>query len=96
MLKIQAMAEGAGLPLVYHHGKSGLGFMIGLHLCTAFGDSPWLEYMDDGPFWQPRGFQVGFQDVIPVDEDGCVRCPRAPGLGIQWDPDWLRGIGLGN
>jgi L-alanine-DL-glutamate epimerase-like enolase superfamily enzyme len=96
MLKIQAMAEGAGVPFVYHHGKSGVGFMIGLHLCTAFGDSPWLEYMDDGPFWQPRGFQVGFRDVVPVDDEGCVYCPEASGLGLEWDPDWLRRIGLGN
>ena len=94
MLKIRAMAEAAGTAVVYHHGKSGLGFMIGLHLATAFGDSPWLEYMDDGPFWQPAGFQVGFKDVISVEADGCVRCPDAPGLGIEWDQDWLRSIGL--
>ena len=94
MLKIQAMVEGAGAPFVYHHGKSGVGFMIGLHLCTAFGDSPWLEYMDDGPYWQPKGFQVGFREVVPVDEEGYVHCPEVPGLGIEWDPDWLREIGL--
>ena len=94
MLKIRAMAEGADTPVVYHHGKSGLGFMIGLHLAAAFGDSPWLEYMDDGPFWQPAGFQVGFKEVVPIEEDGCVLCPRAPGLGIEWDEDWLQSIGL--
>ena len=49
MLKIRAMAEGAELPVIYHHGKSGFGFMIGLHLSTSFGKSPWLEYMDDEP-----------------------------------------------
>jgi L-alanine-DL-glutamate epimerase-like enolase superfamily enzyme len=94
MLKIRAMAEGASTPVVYHHGKSGIGFMIGLHLSTAFGDSPWLEYMDDGPFWQPEGFQVGFREVVPLDEDGYVRCPETPGLGIDWDPNWLQRIGL--
>ena len=94
MQKILAMAEGAGVPFVFHHGKSGVGFMIGLHLCTAFGNSPWLEYMDDGPFWQPRGFQVGFRDVIPIDAEGYVRCPDAPELGIDWDTGWLQQIGL--
>jgi D-galactarolactone cycloisomerase len=94
MLKIRAIAEGAGLPLVYHHGKSGLGFMIGLHLAAAFGRSPWLEYMDDGPFWQPEGFQVGFQEVVPVDAEGYVHSPDAAGLGIEWDSDWLASIGL--
>jgi L-alanine-DL-glutamate epimerase-like enolase superfamily enzyme len=94
MLKIRAAAEAAGVPVIYHHGKSGVGFVIGLHLSAAFGDSPWLEYMDDGPFWTPRGFQVGFREVIPVDEDGCVRCPDTPGLGVDWDPKWLQEIGL--
>jgi L-alanine-DL-glutamate epimerase-like enolase superfamily enzyme len=94
MLKIRALAEGADLPVVYHHGKSGLGFMIGLHLASAFGRSPWLEYMDDGPFWQPEGFQVGFQEVVPVDAEGYVHCPDAAGLGIEWDSDWLTSIGL--
>ncbi|MDF1512812.1 MAG: enolase C-terminal domain-like protein, partial [Anaerolineae bacterium] len=94
MLKIRAIAEGADLPVIYHHGKSGYGFMIGLHLSTAFGHSPWLEYMDDGEFWQPRGFQVGFRDVVPVDEEGYVHCPQTPGLGIDWDPQWLASLGL--
>ena len=94
MLKIAALTEAAGLPFVFHHGKSGLGFMIGLHLSTATGESPWLEYMDDGPYWQPRGFQVGFREVVPVDQDGFVHCPEAAGLGIDWDSDWLRENGL--
>jgi L-alanine-DL-glutamate epimerase-like enolase superfamily enzyme len=94
MLKVLAMAEGAGIPAIFHHGKSGIGFMIGLHLCTALGNSPWLEYMDDGPFWQPAGFQVGFRQVVPIAQDGYVHCPQSPGLGVGWDPDWLRQIGL--
>jgi len=95
MLKIRAMAQGASTPVIYHHGKSGIGFMIGLHLATCFGNSPWLEYMDDGPFWWPRGFQVGFSEVVPLDADGCVRCPDTPGLGVEWDTDWLASGGLG-
>jgi len=95
MLKIMAMAEGAGMPVVFHHGKSGVGFLIGLHLCTAFGDSPWLEYMDDGLFYQPEAFQVGFARTMPIDDEGYVHCPQGPGLGADWDPEWLQAIGLG-
>ena len=95
MLKIRAMAEAAGTPVVYHHGKSGVGFMIGLQLAAAFGQSPWLEYMDDGEFWQPAGFQVGFEHIITLDDEGYVVCPDAPGLGVPWDKDWLNQIGLG-
>jgi D-galactarolactone cycloisomerase len=92
--KIAAMAEGAGLAVIYHHGKSGYGFMIGLHLSTSLGEAPWLEYMDDTEYWQPRGFQVGFEQVIPVDSEGCVHCPSEAGLGIRWDLAWLRAVGL--
>jgi L-alanine-DL-glutamate epimerase-like enolase superfamily enzyme len=96
MLKVRAMAEAADIPVIYHHGKSGIGFMLGLHLSAAFGGAPWLEYMDDGPFLQPAGFQVGFRDVVSLDGEGCVRCTDSPGLGVDWDMDWLREIGLGN
>jgi len=95
MRKIAALCEAAGRPFVFHHGKSGVGFMIGLHLSCATALAPWLEYMDDGPFWQACGFQVGFQDVMPIEPDGTVRCPQMPGLGIAWDPAWLKEIGLG-
>ena len=94
MLKIAALCEADELPFVFHHGKSGVGFMIGLHLSCATRHSPWLEHMDDGPFWQARGFQVGFRQPVPIQPDGTVRCPDAPGLGIDWDPAWLERIGL--
>jgi hypothetical protein len=57
-------------------------------------DAPWLEYMDDGRYWQPHGFQMGFREVVPIDADGTMHCTQTPGLGIDWDPDWLRRIGL--
>ena len=94
MLKIAALCEADELPFVFHHGKSGVGFMIGLHLSCATRHSPWLEHMDDGPFWQARGFQVGFRQPVPIQPDGTVRCPDAPGLGIDWAPAWLERIGL--
>jgi L-alanine-DL-glutamate epimerase-like enolase superfamily enzyme len=94
MLKIMAMAEGAGVLAVFHHGKSGVGFLVGLHLCTAFGDAPWLEYMDDGRYYQPEGFQAGFSQPYPIDAEGYAHCPQEPGLGGDWDFDWLQAIGL--
>ena len=94
MLKIAALCEADELPFVYHHGKSGVGFMIGLHLSCATHHAPWLEYMDDGPFWQAEGFQVGFRQPMPIQADGTVRCPDTPGLGIDWDLAWLQTIGL--
>jgi L-alanine-DL-glutamate epimerase-like enolase superfamily enzyme len=95
MLKIMAMAEGAGVPAVFRHARSGVGFLLGLHLCTAFGDAPWLEYMDDERYCQPEGFQAGFSQPYPIDAEGYAHCPQEPGLGADWDFDWLQAIGLG-
>jgi L-alanine-DL-glutamate epimerase-like enolase superfamily enzyme len=54
-----------------------------------------LEYMDDGRYYQPKGFQAGFAQTVPIDAEGYVHCPQKPGLGADWDLDWLRAIGLG-
>lgn len=95
LLKVGALCEAAGRPVAYHHGKSGVGMMTALHLSAAIPHAPYLEYMDDPGFWNPDGFQVGFKSLVPLDEEGCVRCPSLPGLGIEWDETWLAAHGLG-
>lgn len=94
LLQIGRMIADDGRKMICHHGKGGYGFVAGLHLSAAMGASPWMEYMDDNEFWQPRGFQPGFVEPVLPDESGCVTCPDAPGLGIEWDVDWLEGLGL--
>jgi L-alanine-DL-glutamate epimerase-like enolase superfamily enzyme len=94
MRKIISMSECHDIPVVFHHGKSGVGLLMGLHLSAVASRSPWLEYMDDGSYYQPEGFQVGFAQPLPLDGEGYVHCPQAPGLGADWDPAWLKQIGL--
>ena len=80
--------------VVYHHGKSGLGFMIGLHRAPPLATRPGWNNMTTAPFGSPRAFRSGFRETVPVDAEGYVHCPALPGLGIEWDSDWLRQIGL--
>jgi L-alanine-DL-glutamate epimerase-like enolase superfamily enzyme len=83
--KIAALAESFGVPFGPHHGKSGVGMLISLHMQCAAPNSGYLEYMYDPGFWNPEGFQVGFTAPWPVDKAGYVYAPEKPGLGAPWD-----------
>jgi D-galactarolactone cycloisomerase len=92
--KIAAMGEAFGVLFGPHHGKSGVGMMASLHMQCAAPNSGYLEYMYDPGFWNPEGFQVGFAAPYPVDKEGYVHAPQAPGLGIEWDRSFLARHGL--
>jgi len=92
--KIAAMGEAFRVLFGPHHGKSGVGMMANLHMQCAAPNSGYLEYIHDPGYWNPEGFQVGFAAPYPVDNEGFVRAPQAPGLGIVWDPAFLKRHGL--
>jgi D-galactarolactone cycloisomerase len=94
LLEVARMCQAADLPFAYHHGKGGVGMLVALHLQAAFGMGDHLEVMDDPGHWNPEGFQVGFRTPVLPDLDGYVVCPSAPGLGADWDPEWLEEYGL--
>ena len=92
--KIAGMAEAFGALFGPHHGKSGVGMVANLHLQCAAGNSGYLEYMYDPGFWNPEGFQAGFARPYPIDEEGFIHAPDAPGLGIEWDRKFFEKHGL--
>jgi len=92
--KIAGMAEAHSVLFGPHHGKSGVGMMASLHMQCAAGNSRYLEYMYDPGFWNPEGFQAGFAQPYPIDKQGYVHAPVAPGLGIDWDREFFRKHGL--
>ena len=92
--KIAAMAEGFGVMFGPHHGKSGVGMLANLHMQCAAPNSGYLEYMIDPGFWNPDGFQAGFEAPYPVDKTGWVHAPETPGLGVPWDRGFCRKHGL--
>jgi D-galactarolactone cycloisomerase len=83
--KIAAMAEAFGMPFGPHHGKSGVGMLANLHMQCSAPNSGYLEYMYDPGFWNPEGFQAGFEAPYPVDKQGYIHAPEKPGLGAPWD-----------
>ncbi|MBS1825504.1 MAG: hypothetical protein JST93_09305 [Acidobacteria bacterium] len=79
------MAEAFGLPFGPHHGKSGVGMLISLHMQCAAPNSGYLEYMYDPGYWNADGFQAGFESPYPIDKQGFIHAPEKPGLGAPWD-----------
>jgi D-galactarolactone cycloisomerase len=92
--KIAAMAEGFGVMFGPHHGKSGVGMLANLHMQCAAPNSGYLEYMYDPGFWNPEGFQAGFEAPYPIDKEGYIHAPNKPGLGAPWDRKWFRKYNL--
>ncbi len=92
--KVAAMAEGFGVKFGPHHGKSGVGLMANLHMQCAAPNSGYIEYMYDPGYRNAAGFQAGFAEVVPIDQEGYVHVPNLPGLGIKWDPEFCRKNGL--
>jgi L-alanine-DL-glutamate epimerase-like enolase superfamily enzyme len=92
--KIAGMAEAFGIPFGPHHGKSGVGMLASLHMQCAAPNSGYLEYMIDPGFWNPEGFQAGFEAPYPVDKQGFVHAPQGPGLGAPWDRGFFKKHGL--
>lgn len=88
--KVAGMAESFGVEFGPHHGKSGVGMMANLHMQCAASNSGYLEYMYDPGFWNPEGFQAGFAQPYPIDKEGYIYAPDAPGLGIEWDRGFFR------
>lgn len=92
--KIAAMAEAFGVLFGPHHGKSGVGMLVDLHMQCAAPNSGYLEYMYDPGYWNPEGFQAGFTAPYAIDKEGYVHAPEAPGLGAPWSREFFDKHGL--
>jgi L-alanine-DL-glutamate epimerase-like enolase superfamily enzyme len=84
-LRVARMAEAAGLECTPHMSGSGLGFLYAAHF-ASFAPA-------HGPHQEYKG-----TDELPVSsttsplraEQGVVRVPSGPGLGVAFDPAFLR------
>jgi len=85
-LRVARMAEAAGLECTPHMSGSGLGFLYAAHFASfAPAHGPHQEYKgtDDLPVSSPTS---------PLRaEKGLVRVPSGPGLGVVFEPSFVRG-----
>ncbi len=86
--EVAALARDHGARFVPHTWTNALGFAANLQVMTAV-DSPWCEYPMEPP-WTPDvwSFMLDDEDVFAHD-DGVIRAPEAPGLGVDVDESVL-------
>ncbi|PSQ42440.1 hypothetical protein BRD07_03575 [Halobacteriales archaeon QS_9_68_42] len=77
---VARMGQANGLQFVPHTWTNAVGFAANLHVMTAVG-SPWCEYPMEPP-WTPDVWSFVLENDFEHD-DGTIRAPDAPGLGIE-------------
>ncbi|MCU1420419.1 MAG: hypothetical protein JWN36_70 [Microbacteriaceae bacterium] len=87
MLRLAALADAAGIPLLPHVFGSGINLAASLQVAAvlpARGDGfPWFELdQSDNPLRAIGG-------AVAIDADGCLPIPTTPGIGIAPSRDDL-------
>jgi L-alanine-DL-glutamate epimerase-like enolase superfamily enzyme len=82
-LRIAALAHEHGLETVPHAWKSGIIKAASLQCNAVIPDALFQEYcVADTPINQTLT-----HERLPLEEDGCVRVPTAPGIGVTLDDE---------
>ncbi|HUB03706.1 MAG TPA: mandelate racemase/muconate lactonizing enzyme family protein [Solirubrobacteraceae bacterium] len=72
-----------------HTWTNGIGVLANLHVCAGVGGGPFLEFPYDPPGWTPARRDFMLPSPVMVSEDGMLRVPDAPGLGVALDEEAL-------
>ena len=87
-LRIAELARSHGIETVPHAWKSGIIKAASLHCNAVMPDGVWQEYcVADTPINTSLTVQR-----LPIEADGCVAVPTAPGLGVDLDEDVLESL----
>jgi L-alanine-DL-glutamate epimerase-like enolase superfamily enzyme len=90
LLRAKEVAERAharGRRYTPHTWTNGLGLLVNLHVAAGVGAKPYLEYPYDPPTWTPERRDFLLAEPLALDDDGCLRVPDRPGLGVTLAQD---------
>jgi L-alanine-DL-glutamate epimerase-like enolase superfamily enzyme len=87
-LRIAELARERGVATVPHAWKSGIIKAASLHVNAVLPDALFQEYCVADTEINTRLTQ----QRLPLEADGCVAVPTAPGLGVDLDPDVFRSL----
>jgi L-alanine-DL-glutamate epimerase-like enolase superfamily enzyme len=88
--KVSVLADAVGrlvVPHVCSGGNHGIYLAATLHALCAVSNCPLIEVPHDPPCLTPETQQVLLKEPLLIDEEGYVRAPDKPGLGIEIDED---------
>lgn len=91
--KIAAVAEAHHVTYNPHTWTNGLGLAANLQLMGAIPNCTHCEYPYDPPGWVPEARDAMLTEPITVDEEGYVKVPDAPGLGVEVDWEKVESLG---
>jgi len=75
-----------GIPIASHNISSPLGTVAGAHVSAAIPNFLCMEWHSrDVPWWNDMALRTDSDD--PILEDGYIRVPEGPGLGIELNRD---------
>lgn len=92
-LTVAGMAEAAGVAFAPHTWTNGIGLLVNLQVMGVAATGGWCEYPIDPPGWTPEGRDAMLAEPTGIDEEGYVRLPQGPGLGIVLDEERLAAHG---
>ncbi|HIE26489.1 TPA: mandelate racemase/muconate lactonizing enzyme family protein [Candidatus Poribacteria bacterium] len=92
--KISAIAESFGIPCILH-GSHSLGLAAPLQIIGALPNCPWMEIAIVTPpllpweQWEPVNAILKNPPLYEI-EDGYIKIPQKPGLGVELNEDALK------
>ena len=93
--KIAALAEMHYRWFIPHNGLSGVGLTGHLHLSAALPNVPYIEYIYDPPGCTPESWQGLLAEPLRIDDEGYLRAPNKPGLGIEMNEALIAAYAVG-
>ena len=83
--RIAAMANEFGIRFIPHGWNTAIGLAADLHLASSFPSTDLVEYLTGSPFIDE--ITVG---GWKMDEEGMLKIPTTPGLGLELDLDAVK------
>lgn len=82
------------IPHVCSGGNFSIGLAATLQAMATLDNCPFVEYPYDPPILTADTTQTFVTEPLLIDEDGCVKIPDKPGLGIELDEEKLDRIAV--
>ena len=80
--RIAQYADDHSILFVPHGWNTAVGLAADLHLVAAAANARWVEYITPAPYVEEL-----LARPVAFDDEGRIRLPDGPGLGLEWNPD---------
>lgn len=88
--KIAGIAESYNKWFEPHTWGNGLLLAASLHVAASAPNCRYLEYPYDPPTFPLESYYGMLKNKIEINDDGMVKLPEKPGIGVELDKDALR------